>query len=53
MEKEEKTNVSGTATPVYVPITQEKEKKIICDVCGHANPEYTALCEQCSNYLKF
>ncbi len=34
-------------------LTQEKEEKfIICDVCGHANSQKTALCKMCSNYLK-
>ena len=26
-------------------------KMIVCDMCGHANPEFTALCQMCSNYL--
>ena len=25
---------------------------IVCDVCGHVNPENTALCKMCSNYLE-
>ena len=29
-----------------------KEEKIICEVCGHANPEFAAVCQMCSNYLK-
>lgn len=29
----------------------EKEKFIICSVCGHANSITAAQCEQCSNYL--
>ena len=29
-----------------------KEKFIICEVCGQANPENTAMCKMCSNYLK-
>ena len=39
--------------PVLVPCEREKERVIICDMCGHKNPEDTALCEMCSNYLKF
>ena len=31
---------------------KEKEKFVICEMCGHANPENTALCKMCSNYLK-
>ena len=34
-------------------LTQEKkEERIICEVCGHANPHDTAICKMCSNYLK-
>ena len=36
-----------------VLITQkEKENLVICEVCGHANPEKTAICKMCSNYLE-
>lgn len=38
--------------PVFVPYVPEPQKYIVCDMCGHKNPEYTALCEMCSNYLK-
>ena len=31
---------------------QEKEARVICEVCGHDNPENTAICKMCSNYLK-
>ena len=30
----------------------EKEKIVLCDVCGHANTERDALCKNCSNYLE-
>lgn len=30
----------------------EKEKFVVCEVCGYANPEKTAICKMCSNYLK-
>ena len=34
-------------------IAQEKEEKfVICEVCGHANPQKTAICKMCSNYLE-
>ena len=34
-------------------LTQEKkEERIICEVCGHANPHDTAICKMCSNYLE-
>lgn len=32
--------------------TQEKQKTVICEVCGYANSENVALCKMCSNYLK-
>jgi hypothetical protein len=28
-----------------------KKERIVCDVCGYANPAHTALCKMCSNYL--
>ena len=37
-----------------IPIVQcenTNDKKIVCPVCGHANPEHTAICKMCSNYL--
>lgn len=37
--------------PVVVPYPAAPEEKVICDVCGHANPKYTAQCRHCSNYL--
>ena len=39
------------AYPVFVPYQNEKKTLVVCEVCGHANPQYTALCEKCSNYL--
>ena len=38
-----KTVVVTSATP---------PKVILCEVCGHANPENTAMCKMCSNYLE-
>ena len=38
--------------PIFVPWKQEKETIIVCDVCGHKNPENTAMCVMCSNYLR-
>lgn len=35
-----------------VLITKEKENLVVCEVCGYANPEKTAICKMCSNYLK-
>ena len=41
-----------TGTGVLVPYAVDRPKKIICDVCGHANTEDSALCKMCSNYLQ-
>lgn len=41
-------NLQG-AIPVLVPA--KEEKKIVCEVCGYANPQHTAICKKCSNYL--
>lgn len=35
-----------------IQMQNQKEEKVVCDVCGYANPEFTAICKQCSNYLK-
>ena len=46
--KEEKS-----ATPtVVLANSQPPIKKVVCDMCGYANPEHTAICKMCSNYLK-
>lgn len=37
--------------PVLVPCAPPTQKYIVCDMCGHKNPEHTAMCEMCSNYL--
>ena len=34
------------------PLIAPKQEKVICEVCGHANPEFTSICTMCSNYLK-
>ena len=47
VKETEQTN----ANVVLVPYKQEQKVMIVCDVCGHANPQYTAICQQCSNYL--
>lgn len=46
--KEEK----GQQTQIFVPIKEQEPKKIVCDVCGYANPDHTAICKKCSNYLQ-
>lgn len=45
-----KNEQQTTASPVIFTCKQEDEM-IVCEVCGHANPKYTALCKMCSNYL--
>ena len=54
MAETEKTTGEKTAreNAVFIPVASEKEKYIICDMCGHANPENKAMCDMCSNYLK-
>ena len=55
MEKIEKTiipNDSQTPSQIVIPINNVTPKKWICEVCGYANPEYTAQCKKCSNYLQ-
>ncbi|MBR5192724.1 MAG: hypothetical protein IKW33_04905 [Clostridia bacterium] len=37
---------------VVLTSAEKPEKKIVCDMCGYANPEYTSICKMCSNYLK-
>lgn len=44
------SNEENVVQVVKVMPNKETEK-IVCDVCGYANPKYTALCEKCSNYL--
>ena len=39
-------------TQIVIPIKNTSPKKIVCEVCGYANPEYTAQCKKCSNYLQ-
>ena len=47
------TTAAGTSEQQAFLITQrEKEQFIICDMCGYANPENTAICKKCSNYLE-
>ena len=48
---EQQLSTPENAYPVFVPYQTEKKVMVVCEVCGHANPQYTALCEQCSNYL--
>lgn len=57
-EKDQKKNGSDSKndqqqkSPVYINLDANRtDVKIICDMCGHANPIYTAMCEMCSNYL--
>ena len=37
---------------LIIPYKVEETKKIVCEVCGYANPDYTAICKKCSNYLQ-
>lgn len=52
MEKQEiKTTAEEIQPKIIIPATSVLQKKRICEVCGYANPEYTAQCKKCSNYL--
>ena len=48
------TQVSNLQQPITIAFSNKESEvvKVVCDVCGHANPKYTAICEMCSNYLK-
>lgn len=37
--------------PVFFTAPASSEKRIVCELCGYANPEFTAQCKKCSNYL--
>ena len=51
-EAEKVTKPQETDTQQIVfPYPIKEPKKIICDVCGYANPENTSICKKCSNYL--
>jgi hypothetical protein len=48
---------ASVQAPAPIPIDpsifqKPKEVKTICEVCGHANPEFVSICQMCSNYLK-
>ncbi len=51
VSSEETEPLKGKTRYALVPENEEKEEKIICEVCGYANPKYTAICKKCSNYL--
>ena len=49
------TSTEQEITEKVVLLSQEEkasEKYVVCEVCGHVNPEKTAICKMCSNYLK-
>ena len=37
---------------VLVPADRIEPVTVVCDMCGHQNPEGKELCEKCSNYMK-
>ena len=45
-----KNDKAQTAIPV-IECEATEEVRVVCPICGHANPRYTALCKMCSNYL--
>ena len=46
------TKPAGATTAATPDEAEKKPEFIICDVCGHSNPEDAALCKMCSNYLE-
>ena len=46
-----KTFSAQQGCQILIAPQKEKENVIVCDVCGHVNPEHTAICKMCSNYL--
>ena len=51
-QKDNATNATHQQSQIVIPINNPTPVKWICEVCGYANPEYTALCKKCSNYLQ-
>lgn len=49
LDKQEITANNGC--PLFVSCGNKKAETIVCEVCGHVNPEKTAICKNCSNYL--
>ena len=41
-----------TQEKIIIPYKVENQKMIVCEMCGYANPEYTAICKNCSNYIE-
>ena len=48
----EKKEESTLNKQIVVANAVPPEKKVVCDMCGYANPENTAICIMCSNYLE-
>ncbi len=47
------TSAEQSPQQIVIPLNNVvAPKKWICEVCGYANPEYTAQCKKCSNYLQ-
>ena len=54
MKKEDLKNQASEETSITIPLVRcenKQEERIVCPVCGHPNPEFTAICKMCSNYL--
>lgn len=51
-EGSNKQNITANnGCSVLVSCNNDKTEMVVCEVCGHANPEKTAICKKCSNYL--
>lgn len=57
MNKEKNNSVASAESAedgckIVIPFKPVEEKRLVCDVCGWANPPFTAICKKCSNYLE-
>ena len=48
-----KLNPSDANQPpcAVLKLSEQAERKIVCEVCGHVNKGDSLICEMCSNYL--
>lgn len=50
--KETEAPASEEYATILIPTKPALQKTVICDMCGHTNPDNVAFCKMCSNYLK-
>ena len=52
-EIDKKQDQAGSdVTPLVLSCDEVRKVFAVCDVCGYANPEFTAQCQKCSNFLQ-